>query len=275
MISVEVITPVYSAGAVLLSCVRSVSDQNGQATKHLIQDGESLDELTCAALIESNADVVSERDSGMYDALNRALKRTSGDVIGHLNADEQYLPGVFGRVRSILESHPEVDVVCGDMILTDAQWNPLAYRVSCLPPKNSAGLIPLPIPTCGMFIRKRCFDAGLRYRDDLKAIADAVLVEDLLASGARWYLDSAPYAAFSLHGKNLSNSGAAEADLILLGRTDSVMHKIRARLSVWIKRWMRNGYRRRDVTIRIYETPPGAGRVERKGRNIGWHWPKP
>ncbi len=43
-----------------------------------------------------------EEDCGMYDALNKAVAWGRGDILGHLNADEQYLPGILERVRGSL-----------------------------------------------------------------------------------------------------------------------------------------------------------------------------
>jgi len=273
MIAIAVLTPVYRSGEVLRTCVCSVRDQDSNV-RHLIQDGESTDDETLRVLEAFPALVASKRDAGMYDALNRALARATADVIGHLNADEQYLPGVLKRVGSIFRENPAVDVVCGDMILTDSNWNPLSYRRSVLPPADSAGLIPLPVPTCAMFIRKRLFDRGLSYRADLKAIADAVLVQDLIRMKALWYFDRRPYAAFSIHETNLSNSSAALDDKLKLSRSVSPIGKFALRLQVWRKRLAAGAFRVRSVEIDVFTPDSLDQRVKRSARRIFWGWPR-
>lgn len=268
----DILTPVFESGLVLETCIRSVSDQ-GSGVRHLIQDGASRDEATKKILSRHAANVVSEADAGMYDALNRALDRSEGDVVGHLNADEQYLPGVLSRVRKIFDSMSDIDVVCGDILLADIDWNPLSYRQSVLPSPDSAGLIPLPVPTCGMFIRKSLFEKGLRYRADLRAIADAVLVQDIIRMKARWYFDRVPYAVFSLHDNNLSNSGVAESDVKKIGRNGRGVMSILKRGRVWLKRLRTGAYRRRDVEVMVYTAQSNDVRERKQARQIGWKWP--
>ena len=52
-----------------------------------------------------------EKDSGMYDAVNRGYRRASGDILAYLNCDEQYLPGALKTVREFFETHPQVEVL--------------------------------------------------------------------------------------------------------------------------------------------------------------------
>jgi glycosyltransferase involved in cell wall biosynthesis len=274
MTSFDIITPVFNAGTVVRTCMSSVRDQ-GPNVNHHVQDGASTDPSTREALALFPSCVTSESDAGMYDALNRALARCTGEIIGHLNADEQYLPNIIDRVRSIFDLNPAIDVVCGDLVLTDADWNPLSYRRSVLPPANSAGLIPLPVPTCATFIRKRLFDRGLSYRADLKAIADAILVQDLIRMKARWYFDRRPYAAFSIHETNLSNSSAAAEDKLKLSRSLSPLGIFALRLQVWIKRLVAGAFRVRSVEIDVFTPASLEKRVKRSARRIFWGWPKP
>ena len=43
-----------------------------------------------------------EKDSGMYDGLNRGLRRATGEILAHLNSDEQYLPGALAAVLAAI-----------------------------------------------------------------------------------------------------------------------------------------------------------------------------
>jgi len=267
-----IVTPTFNAGNVLSHCHASVADQ-GPGVTHIVQDGNSAEKQGLLSLAGKNVEIHMEEDCGMYDALNKAVAWGQGDILGHLNADEQYLPGILERVAGIFDLHPRVDIVCGDMVLTDASWRPLSYRRSVLPPISSAGMIPLSVPTCAMFFRRRVFDCGLRYPEKLRAIGDAVLVGEIMKAGYFWYFDRVPYAAFSLHETNLSNSGAAEADRQLLGIGRLPLKEIWFRLHVWIRKMTSGAYRRRQVEIQVFTRESMNVRVAKSGL-VGWGWPK-
>lgn len=58
--------------------------------------------------------LVSQQDQGPADALNRALSRVRGTVIGWLNADDRYLPGAPSRALQALQAHPDWLMVYGE-----------------------------------------------------------------------------------------------------------------------------------------------------------------
>ena len=65
----------------------------------------------------------SEKDAGMYDAINRGLARSSGEICAWLNSDEQYLPYALCKAADLFKQRPELDVLLGDAILLNsAKW---------------------------------------------------------------------------------------------------------------------------------------------------------
>ena len=63
-----------------------------------------------------DSQLVSEPDSGLYDALNKGIKATSGDVVGILHADDFYADDeVLSRVAEVFED-PLVDACYGDLL---------------------------------------------------------------------------------------------------------------------------------------------------------------
>jgi hypothetical protein len=74
------------------------------------------------------ARVFVEPDHGMYDPLTKRISRAAGDVISHLNSDEQYLPGTLEFVQEFFTRNPKIEVLFGDAILVDADGKPLSYR---------------------------------------------------------------------------------------------------------------------------------------------------
>lgn len=114
---VTIITVCYNAEQTIADCIRSVASQEYSDIEHLIIDGASTDG-TLKRIRESGFDtshLVSEPDKGIYDAMNKGLRKASGQVIGILNADDFYAdPQVISDVVKTFQSE---DCMCtyGDL----------------------------------------------------------------------------------------------------------------------------------------------------------------
>lgn len=62
---------------------------------------------------------VSEKDAGQTDAINKGLRRATGDYVAFQNSDDVFAPGAFQRVAEAWRKHPTTDVFFGDMYITD------------------------------------------------------------------------------------------------------------------------------------------------------------
>ncbi|RDV08113.1 glycosyltransferase [Arthrobacter sp. RT-1] len=132
MVSITVLTPSFNYGQYLHVALNSVT-LPGCPVEHVVMDAESTDG-TSEVLAASAQSVIwrSQPDSGQSDALNKALKLSSGDVIGWLNADDFYLPSTLQLVMKHFKEDPALDVLYGDTVLVDADGRILrllkAYR---------------------------------------------------------------------------------------------------------------------------------------------------
>src|ERR1039458_7906042 len=97
--SISIITPSYRQSDWLKLCIASVADQ-GVALEHIIQDAGSDDGTLDWLRQDSRVKAFVEKDAGMYDAVNRGLRRASGEILAYLNCDEQYLPGTLITVKA-------------------------------------------------------------------------------------------------------------------------------------------------------------------------------
>ena len=78
-------------------------------------DGGSTDE-TVSILKEYKDQILwkSEKDNGQTDALNKGIRTATGEWIGWLNSDDIYYPEALKKVRNVIETHPEINVVYGN-----------------------------------------------------------------------------------------------------------------------------------------------------------------
>jgi glycosyltransferase involved in cell wall biosynthesis len=126
----SIVTPSYKQPMWLQLCAASVADQNapGIAIEHIVQDSLSGPEIAEAVKSFPNLKLISEKDKGMYDAINRGWEKATGDVLCWLNCDEEYLPGVLSKVADYFRAHPETEVLFADAIIVDNDGNYVCSR---------------------------------------------------------------------------------------------------------------------------------------------------
>ena len=114
---VSVITVCFNSATTIERAIKSVADQEWPMIEHIVIDGDSTDGTKAIIQRFSSrlAYVVSERDAGIYDAMNKGLDHASGDIVCFLNADDYYAhPQVLSRVVTQMREH-ELDVMMGDV----------------------------------------------------------------------------------------------------------------------------------------------------------------
>jgi len=90
---VSIITATYNSSAHIKDCVESVNNQTYNDIEHIIIDGASKDNTLdiIKSIPNRVVKIVSEPDKGIYDAMNKGIKAATGDVVGILNSDDQYI----------------------------------------------------------------------------------------------------------------------------------------------------------------------------------------
>ncbi len=200
----SILTASYRQLGWLKRCIRSVADQQGVGVEHLIQDGGTGQELEHYVRWETQASLIVQPDRGMYDALNHAFRRVTGDVFAILNCDEQYLPGALDAVKREFEAHPETDLVVGDCLLLGGDSELLAFRRST--PLRPAMILSdhLYDFTCTLFFRSRLLERGIRFDPGYRAAGDADWLVRLLRSGVRTRILRRYLSTFTILPDNLS-----------------------------------------------------------------------
>jgi glycosyltransferase involved in cell wall biosynthesis len=113
-----IVTVSLNAGESLRETALSVLSQDCPDFEYLVQDGGSTDGSLAALPQDPRLRVIVEKDEGIYDAMNRAARRATGDYLNVLNAGDRFAEaGTLSSVAAILDaSVPAPDLVYGDSI---------------------------------------------------------------------------------------------------------------------------------------------------------------
>ena len=221
----SIITPSFRSGAWLRLCLASVADQ-GVEHEHLVQDAGSDDGTLDWLLHDSRVQAFVEKDQGMYDAINRGLRRARGEYLAYLNCDEQYLPGALAAVGDFLDRHPQTDVLLADALIVDPEGRYLCHRQALTPRRAHTWVSGnLSLLTCATFFRRRLLERGLYFDPAWRDLGDAEWVLRLIGAGVRFDCLPVVTTAFTDTGENMNLKPNAQRE--------------RARLQAGAPAWMR------------------------------------
>ena len=176
---ISVVTPSFRSSEWLKLCIASVADQQVDV-EHIVQDSCSNDGTQDWLPHDKRVKAFIEKDSGMYDAVNRGLRKTTGDILAYLNCDEQYLPGALQSVIEYFKSHPDVDVAFGDCVITDETGAYMCSRLMQIPTETYIKVKDLPTLSCATFFRRSVIERGFFFDPKWRDIGDADWVVRLL-----------------------------------------------------------------------------------------------
>ena len=114
---ISVITVCYNSAKTIGHTLRSVREQTHNDIEHIIVDGGSNDNTREVVADEGPhvAKLISERDNGIYDAMNKGIQLATGDVVAFLNADDFYKDDdVLAKVGRVMQTE-QLDALYGDV----------------------------------------------------------------------------------------------------------------------------------------------------------------
>lgn len=131
-VRITVVTPTLNQSRFIERTLRSVLDQRGAfELEYLVQDGGSTDgTLDILRRHQDRLAWRSEPDAGQADAVNRALGRATGDVLGWVNSDDLLLPGALDRVARAFAEHPGARWLHGGCDIVDESDLPIRRWVA-------------------------------------------------------------------------------------------------------------------------------------------------
>jgi glycosyltransferase involved in cell wall biosynthesis len=176
---VSIITAVFNNGHFIESCIQSVLHQTYEDIEYIIIDGGSTDGTVdvMKKYGDGISKWISEPDGGIYEALNKGLETSAGDIIGFLHSDDVYAHDrVVEKVVSEMAEH-NVDSCYGNLTYVDkdnpervvrywsvSQYSPGLFKCGWMPPH----------PT--FFVRREVYDKFGCFNTHFKIAADYELM---------------------------------------------------------------------------------------------------
>ena len=126
----SIITVVLNAKEDLIETIKSLKEQSHKDFEYIIIDGGSTDGTI--EVINKNLDIIdkwiSEKDSGIYDAMNKGIDLCEGNYIGMLNAGDKYMPNALSTINGYLNSH-NIDFSFGSVMKKVLRHGLRKYRI--------------------------------------------------------------------------------------------------------------------------------------------------
>ncbi len=158
---VSVVTPAYNQASFLRATIESVLAQDYAHIEYrVINDGSTDRTPEILEEYKNRVQVESQPNRGQTPTINKGLEQSRGDIFIWLNSDDTFLPDAVTKAVSYLERHPDVGIVFGDTLFTEADGTPKGrstprgefdYRTFVLTCEN-------PIPQPSAFIRRAVID---------------------------------------------------------------------------------------------------------------------
>lgn len=124
---VTVVTPSFNQARFIRATIESVLSQDYPNLEYIIVDGGSTDGTRgVVAPYSDRLTIISEKDRGQAEAINKGLRMARGSIVAYLNSDDLFLPGAVSAAVSALGENPELGAVYGEGYRIDADGNVIA-----------------------------------------------------------------------------------------------------------------------------------------------------
>jgi glycosyltransferase involved in cell wall biosynthesis len=179
-LKISIITITYNSAKTVEDTVRSVLSQDYPDIEYIIVDGLSKDSTLSILQKYSTriSRIISEKDKGLYDALNKGITAATGDVVGMLHSDDTYTDStVISKIANLFKNDANVDGVYADLVFVDRvnpdkvlrTWIAGEYKEGAF----KKGWMP-PHPT--FFVKRKLYEKFGLFNIGLKLSADYELM---------------------------------------------------------------------------------------------------
>jgi glycosyltransferase involved in cell wall biosynthesis len=272
----SIVSPSLNQTTLLTKAVASVADQSEISTEHIIQDGLTPSADWIWAGKYSHLQVVTEKDKGMYDALNQGFQRTTGQILAWLNCDEQYLPGTLNKVIQIMNESPEIDILYGDSLVVNENGNLLAFRKTIQLSPSHFSILPLDLLSCSLFFRRSAWEKSGGFDAHYKSVGDLHWLSTCVKKGLTLKHVPQYFGVYTFSGRNLSHNKTSIEETKSWQKNFGVngLRAIGIKAGRYLSKWNSGCYSSDEITYQIYTNSSMDKRVEFSCKNPTWKWPK-
>ncbi|MDA9806227.1 glycosyltransferase [Alphaproteobacteria bacterium] len=185
---ISIITCTYNSAKSLNATIKSIRDQLYSNIEYILVDAKSEDDTL--KIIQENSDVIdvwiSEKDDGIYDAINKGINLSSGDLIVLLHSDDEFInPNTLKLIVSTFENSPQIEGIYGNLVFIDDKQTGIVNRTwksrQFTERDYKFGWM-MPHPT--LILRRELFDKIGMYDPSFRISGDYEFVLRLLSSSA-------------------------------------------------------------------------------------------
>lgn len=211
---ISIITVCYNSAKTIENTILSVANQTYKDIEYIIVDGKSKDN-TIEIIQKYNCNIskwISESDKGLYDAMNKGIAMSTGDIIGILNSDDTFYSNTVIEEISNFHEQNKIDASIGNILqhkengqiirlYSSKNWNPGKLKIGFMPPHPS------------LFFKRELFYKYGYYELGFKIAADYELITRFfLKNRITWMYSGITTTAMLVGG--VSSSGASSYHLI-------------------------------------------------------------
>ncbi len=232
-VKVSIVTVVYNEVKHIEQAIQSVINQSYSNIEYIVIDGSSNDGTH--NIIELYRDkihhLVIEPDTGIYEAMNKGIKMSTGEIIGILNSNDWYELTAIEEVVNAYQQHIKMDIFHG--LLKYYDLNDIPDSVSAhFPSYLSKGMIEHPV----CFIKRSVYkDIGL-YDESFKSASDYDFMLKAWKKNISFYFIPVILANYRRGGMSSSFKGAVET--IKIQNQHLLISKFK-QLALWLYYWFK------------------------------------
>jgi glycosyltransferase involved in cell wall biosynthesis len=205
---VSIITVCFNSDRTIEDTIKSIQSQTYSDIEYIVVDGLSKDRTN--EIVSKYSDIVSvhvsEKDSGLYDAMNKGIKLATGDIIGVLNSDDVLADdSVIEKIVAGFDDE-SIDATYSDLIyVSQHDLNKLTrlYSSKVFSKRMMKFGIMLPHPT--FYVRKKCYETLGLYKVDYRVAADFELLARFMSKGIK--SRRLPFISVKMREGGISSSG--------------------------------------------------------------------
>ena len=281
----SIITPALNAESTLREALESarVADPGGRLSEHLLIDGLSTDRTTAVAGEFPGVSVFSQKDRGLYDAMNIGAQKACGDFLVFLQADDWLLPGSLQAAAAAITAGPETCLIsCGAEAVKqkpDGTWETVWRRDQEGDHSLDFARIALGEPMINarifsrnLFLERGGFDITFGLAADRKFLLQLAQENpkarslDLMLYRYRWHEGSRTMTESNKLSAQLTLENLRIAEAFLSGSLSSIEREA-------VRAW----HRKQSVQLAMMELecagPAGFLRAAVRGTSVSARWP--